>query len=88
MLGEATFPDSVWSAYFEQQTDVTGCVDYAGGQLVRENTCACGSRESVAGELQRFLRQFPDSPVAARVRRRIAALRNSAAGMRFNCQSG
>lgn len=32
---KATFPVSVWPVWVDQQTDVTGCIDYAGGQLVQ-----------------------------------------------------
>lgn len=31
----ATFPDSVWPVWVNQQTDVTGCIDYGSGQLVQ-----------------------------------------------------
>jgi hypothetical protein len=29
----ATFPDSVWPSYIEQQTDVTGCTRFGAGEL-------------------------------------------------------
>ena len=31
----ATFPDSVWPSYVEQQTDITGCTLFGAGELVQ-----------------------------------------------------
>lgn len=46
-------PDSVWAAYIEQQTDVTGCTKYGSGLLTR-----------LYGDLLRFKKAYPNKYVA------------------------
>jgi hypothetical protein len=46
-------PDSVWAAYIEQQTDVTGCTKYGSGLLTR-----------LYGDLLRFKKAYPNKHVA------------------------
>jgi len=117
---KATFPESVWASYLEQQTDVTGCTLFGSGELVAryagwrayrakypdayragvaarladieeevtQSSCACGSREDVLRELRQFAAQFPDAPVAKRVRARIRELQRSKSNIRLHCMSG
>jgi len=49
------------------------------------STCACGSKEEVLSGLARFLRAFPDSAVAPRLRARLQVLEAGAPNIKYQC---
>ncbi len=51
------------------------------------NTCACGNRNSVIREFERFLKAFPKDKKAREIRNRLSTIKKSK-DFRFNCQSG
>lgn len=53
--------------------------------MVAVSTCACGDRESVEAGLERFLKSFPRSPVAPRVRARLEQVRAGTSDFRYRC---
>ena len=52
------------------------------------DTCACGDKESVAAELQRFLSAFPGDRSASAVPARLRTIQSDTSQIRFKCQSG
>ncbi|QSQ22484.1 hypothetical protein JY651_46465 [Pyxidicoccus parkwayensis] len=56
--------------------------------LYSQGTCACGDSDSVQAGLERFLKSFPRSPVAPRVRARLDQVRAGTSDFRFRCQQG
>lgn len=52
------------------------------------STCACGDAASVEAGLERFLKSFPRSSVAPRVRARLEQVRAGTSDFRFRCQPG
>jgi hypothetical protein len=53
-----------------------------------ENTCACGSAPEVTKEFQLFVDTFPDSPLVAVLKARIAEINAKKTSIRFDCLSG
>ena len=62
-------PDNVWAAYYEQQTDVTGCTIYGSGALTSlygkalrfKKTYPQAYVEDIDEEINEILRQFTDN---------------------------
>jgi hypothetical protein len=52
-----------------------------------ESTCACGSREDVLRDIEEFVKRFPGTRVAKKIRSRLKALRDGQSDIRFNCLS-
>jgi hypothetical protein len=50
-------------------------------------TCACGDAASVELELQRFLKDFPASPIKAEVDQRLKAVRAGQSDIRMKCKA-
>lgn len=54
---------------------------------VGEDTCACDGRAGVIRELSAFAKAFPSSPAHVRVVKRLDAIAQGKADVRFNCAS-
>lgn len=112
----ATYPDGIWPSYVWQETDVTGCTAFGGGELVARysawlsfrsrhpkayrsearaqigkieshvvSDCACGSRDDVLAELERFAQKFPSAALRLGLTERIAFIRAGRSEIRFDC---
>lgn len=89
--GELVARYDAWLAYRHQTTHYASTVNrelHNIEQEVTTSTCACGSRESVLRELQRFATRFPDSPVSKTVASRSMQIRSGRSPIRFSCISG
>ena len=82
----------VWRSFVSRHNDrYTGWVRDELSQLENEltaSTCACGDRDSMLRELRLFLKRFPGSELAPRVRARIGEVEAGTAGMRYHCIGG
>ncbi len=54
-------------------------------QTLLTATCACSSREVVDAGLEDFLKAFPKSPIAAKVRERLEKIHTKTSGITFRC---
>ena len=58
-----------------------------GIEAALESTCACGGEEGVRNGLEKFLKGYPNSALAAKVSARLQAIRNRTSGIRFYCKA-
>lgn len=83
---------NVWNSFVSAHPDrYADWVRDEMDQLAEEltgSTCACEDRESVLRELRLFLRRFPGSALAPRVRARLQEVQAGTAGMRYQCVAG
>ena len=55
---------------------------------LRSGICSCEDAKTTAAGLQTFVDAFPDLPMTAKIKDRIARIRNGKSGFRFNCHAG
>ena len=55
---------------------------------LRSGICSCENAKKTAAGLQTFVAAFPDLPMTAKIKDRIARIRNGKSGFRFNCHAG
>jgi hypothetical protein len=55
---------------------------------LRSGICSCEDAKTTAAGLQTFVDAFPDLPMTAKIKDRIARIRSGKSGFRFNCHAG
>lgn len=55
---------------------------------LRSGICSCANAKKTAAGLQTFVDAFPDLPMTAKIKTRIAQIRSGKSGFRFNCHGG
>jgi hypothetical protein len=55
---------------------------------LRSGICSCEDAKKTAAGLQAFVNAFPDAPIAAKIKTRIAQIRAGKSPFRFNCHAG
>jgi hypothetical protein len=55
---------------------------------LRSGICSCDDAKTTAAGLQTFVDAFPDAPIAAKIKTRIAQIRAGKSPFRFNCHAG
>ena len=82
----------LWSEFrnrFPRRYTTAARAEEAGVTMaLTQSTCACGDAASFEQELRRFLEALPTSPINARIRERLKALREGRSDIRPSCNSG